>query len=329
MRVLITGATGFVGGFLAAEIARQHPDAEIWGAGHPPPPGAPEMTELPRSVQILSGDLTAPAFAAQIIEKAQPDQVYHLAGFASGAGGDRERIFQVNVAATVELLRQLNAAGRPCRVQLASSGYTYGATTPGQPARETDALEPQGAYAESKVAMEAAAREFLTDADGTLKVVATRAFNHTGPHQTTVFAVPAFASQIADIERGTVEPVVRVGNLDARRDFLDVRDVVRAYRLLLDSEQDEAFRVVNVASGVPIVMRDLLDCLIAHARTPIEVAVDPARLRPSDIPECTGDSGLLTQETGWSPTIPLDQTLGDTLDWWRSLPALPKPGAGR
>ena len=156
MRVLITGVTGFVGGYLAAEIARAHPDAEIWGAGHAPPLDAPRHSTLPATVQILNGDLTDRAFLTQVIDTARPDQVYHLAGFASGAGGDRARIFQVNVEATLDLLRGLTDAGRSCRVQLASSGYVYGATPPGHPARETDALAPHGEYAESKAAMETA-----------------------------------------------------------------------------------------------------------------------------------------------------------------------------
>ncbi len=279
-----------------------------------------------------NGDLTDRAFLAGVVAEARPDQVYHLAGFASGAGGDRARIFQVNVEATLDLLRGLADAGRPCRVQLASSGYVYGATDAGRPALETDALEPHGEYAESKAAMEMAAESFLgesRESDGALQVVATRAFNHTGPHQTTIFSVPAFASQIARIERGDEAPVVRVGNLDARRDFLDVRDVVRAYRLLLDSpatERAAPFRVVNVASGTPVAMREIVERLIAHARVPVEVEADPSRLRSSDIPECAGDSALLARETGWSPTIALDQTLADTLDWWRSLP---DPALGR
>jgi len=318
MRVLITGATGFVGGFLAAEIARHEPEAEIWGVGHGHPPVDPKT--LPAGMRVLDGDLSGGDFVREAIAQSQPDRVYHLAGFASGAGTDRERIFRVNVDATETLLRVLAEAGRPCDVLLASSGYVYGATQPGRPARETDVATPMGAYAESKAAMERMA-ETLAAADDLVKVTATRAFNHTGPHQTTGFAVPAFASQIARIEAGLEEPVVRVGNLDALRDFLDVRDVVRAYRLLLTGAHDSAYRVVNVASGVGVVMRDLLDRLIAMARVPVTVETDPARLRPSDIPESVGDPGLLTEWTGWGPEISLDTTLAFTLDWWRELSA--------
>jgi GDP-4-dehydro-6-deoxy-D-mannose reductase len=161
-----------------------------------------------------------------------------------------------------------------------------------------------------------------------LQITSTRAFNHTGPHQTTAFAVPAFASQIARIEAGHEEPIVRVGNLDALRDFLDVRDVVRAYRLLLTAETESAYRVVNVASGTGVAMRDLLNRLLALARVPVTVETDPSRLRPSDIPESIGDPALLTEWTGWKPEVDLDTTLAATLEWWRQItPAFSTPAA--
>ena len=314
MRVLITGATGFVGGWLAHDLASAYPDARLFGTAHGPDP----LAALPPSLDLLPCDLTDQDALAAVLEQVRPDRVFHLAGFASGAGGDRDKIFRVNVEATVGLLRLLADAGTPCRVQLASSGYVYGATPPGQPARETDPPAPVGTYAESKAAMETAARPFACD---NLQITVTRSFNHTGPRQGTEFVVPAFARQIARIERGLEAPVVRVGNLDARRDFLHVRDVVRAYRLLICEEvaTPSPWRIVNVASGVPVTVRSLLDTLVGLANQPLSVETDPARMRPSDLPESAGDAALLAQLTGWRPETGLPATLSDTLSWWRTL----------
>jgi GDP-4-dehydro-6-deoxy-D-mannose reductase len=197
----------------------------------------------------------------------------------------------------------------------------YGATAPGRPAREDDTPAASGAYAQSKAAMEQAARAFARPG-GALSLVVTRAFNHTGPRQSPEFVVPAFARQIARIEAGLEPPVVRVGNLDARRDFLDVRDVVRAYCLLLDAEPASGnFHVVNVASGEAYVIQSLLDMLVAQSRVPLRVETDPARVRPLDLPECVGDATLLRTLTGWQPRVALDQTLADTLDYWREKTA--------
>ena len=315
MRVLITGATGFVGGWLAEELARAEPQARLWGTAHGPAPPRP----LPDAVRVVPCDLGDPAAVRDVVALARPDRVFHLAGFASAAGGDRERIFDVNVRATVGLLEALAEAGGECRVLLASSGYVYGATERGRPAREDDAPRPVGVYAESKAAMEAAVRPL---AGAALRLTVTRSFNHTGPGQGPDFVVPAFARQIAGIERGEAEPVVRVGNLEARRDFLHVRDVVRAYRLLLDGGVAAAdWRVVNVASGVPVAIRAVLDELTAQARVKVSVETDPARVRPSDMPECAGDPSRLAALTGWRAETSLAETLAETLDWWRARPA--------
>jgi GDP-4-dehydro-6-deoxy-D-mannose reductase len=310
MRVLITGATGFVGGWLAAELTQSYPQATFWGTAHGP--AAPEA--LPACVGLLPCDLTDPDATAQVVDRARPDHVFHLAGWAATAAGDAARIRQANVDAAVHLLRALEGARRPCRVLLVSSGYVYGPTRPGRPAQEDDALHPRGAYAESKAAMEAAAQPFA--GRGGLSLVVARAFNHTGPRQGPDFVVPAFARQIARIERGLEPPRVRVGNLQTRRDFLDVRDVVRAYRLLGEAD-DAPWRVVNVASGAGVSIQALLDRLLTLARVPLSVEPDPGRMRPSDLPESVGSPARLRTLTGWQPRVPQDQMLADTLDWWR------------
>ena len=321
MRILITGATGFVGGWLADDLAAAYPDVQIWGTAHGPAPAFASPTI--KQMRVLDCDITNKPAMGRVLEASQPDFVFHLAGFASGAGGNTEKIFAVNVGATVGLLELLQDRGKPCRVQLASSGYVYGATPEGDPATESTPTNPVGAYAESKAAMENAARPFATGSP--LSILITRAFNHTGPRQNTEFVIPAFARQIARIEKGWDEPIVRVGNLEARRDFLHVRDVVRAYRLLLCEEQAvPPWRVVNVCSGRAVQIQSLLDGLLHNSQTKMTVETDPDRMRPSDLPECVGSHALLTKWANWQPETPLGETLRETLEWWRTVPGDPE-----
>lgn len=312
MRVLVTGATGFVGGWLLTELAQAEPQARLWGTEYGP---GSLGDDLAARVGLLACDLTNADAIAQVVRTVQPERVFHLAGFASAAGNDADLVTRANVDGAVYLLRALEQVGQPCRVLLASSGYAYGATAPGRPAEEEDALAPAGVYAESKRAMEQAAKAFVGKAG--LSLTVTRAFNHTGPRQGDAFVVPAFCRQIARIEHGLDAPVVRVGNLQATRDFLHVRDVVRAYRLLLDREPDP-WRVVNVCSGTGVMIQSLLDALVARARVPVQVEPDAARMRASDLPTCVGNPNRLTALTGWQPRTDLDQTLEETLQWWRN-----------
>lgn len=312
VRVLITGATGFVGGYLAQELAAAYPDATLIGLTH----GPAAHLHYPERLERVAADLTDPETVRRAVDAAAPTHVFHLAGFASAAGTDAALIDRVNVTATLDLLAALIDRGAPCRVHLASSGYVYGATAPGRPVREGDPTAPIGAYALSKARMEREAEARV--AGSALSVTVTRAFNHTGPFQTPGFVAPAFARQIARIETGLDEPTVRVGNLTPRRDFLHVRDVVRAYRLLVCESEPAPWRLVNVASGVATPISEVLDTLVAAARVPVRVEVDPERVRPADMEESVGDPSALAALTGWSPSVPLADTLLETLEWWRT-----------
>jgi len=314
-RFLITGATGFVGGWLVDELRSHRPDVALFGTSHSAPKGG--GTDIP-GVTLLPCDITKPESVRSVVETADPTHVIHLAGIASATGGDADTLRAVNADAATTLLEAVAALGGDRRVVLASSGYVYGATNHGKPAVETDPIHAIGAYAESKVAMEDACNLFLRREKAIgLSVVLARAFNHTGARQTDAFVVPAFAKQIAQIERGELPPVVKVGNLDALRDFLHVADVVQAYRLLCETDLPDPVTVVNVASGVGVSIRAMLDELIALSGANVSVQTDPARLRPSDLPECIGDNGKLKRLTGWTPEHSLTQTLQETLDYWR------------
>ena len=310
-RILITGATGFVGRWLTRELTAALPDAQLYGVTH----HDADAAVSPAGITLRTADLTDADQTADVIGEAKPDAVFHLAGLASAAGGDREEIFRVNVGATETLLRLLTTSERLCRVLVASSGYIYGATEPERPAREPDMPRPVGDYAESKVEMERVVRPFADI--GNVALTIARAFNHTGPGQKPDFAIPAFARQIARIERGEEPPIVPHGNLDAIRDFLDVRDVVRAYAKLVLEAEPVSYRVVNVCSGVALALADALQTLLSLSPLPITPAEDPARIRPLDIPESLGDPTYLTELTGWNPEIPFVTTLAETLDWWR------------
>ena len=215
----------------------------------------------------------------------------------------------------VHLLDAARRAGLGQRVLVVGSAEEYGAVAEDElPIRETAPLRPASPYAVSKVAQAALAQ--LYGPAGGMRVVLTRTFHHTGPGRGEAFAESSFARQIAEIERGLRPPVIEVGNLDAVRDFTDVRDIVRAYWLLLD--KGEAGQVYNVCSGRGRPIREVLDVLLGHRRARVEVRVDPGRLRPSDVPVQVGDPSRLQRATGWEPRIPLEQSLADLLEDWRA-----------
>ncbi len=315
-RILITGATGFAGKWLARELAQTLPDALLFGSSH----HSTDATELPFGFVLLTGDLANADELAEVIGEAKPDAVFHLAGLASSYGSDRENIFRANVEGTETLLRLLSGSNHLCRVLLASTGYVYGPTQEDSPARESDVLHPLGDYAESKVEMERIARPFADI--GNLSLTIVRAFNHTGPGQKPQFAIPAFARQIARIERGLEPPIVRHGNLTSQRDFLHVRDVVRAYRQLALEAEPVSYRIVNVCSGVPVVLDDALHLLLKQAQVPIETQHDTDRMRPFDLPASVGDATFLKELVDWKQEVRFEETLAETLEWWRQQPDL-------
>ena len=317
MRVLITGVTGFVGPYLAAELAAE-PDVELFGmaldAGGPQAAG-----RLPAGITILLGDVTDDGSIRDALEGARPDVVFHLAGASSGAAAWHRPVacYEVNAVGTLRLLEGIRRLGLAATTIVASSGEVYGsADDEAHPLTEDSPLRPLSPYAASKASQDLVAAQYPR-AYG-MRVIRLRLFNHTGPRHPEQFVASSFARQIARIERGLQEPVLEVGNLDARRDFVDVRDVARAYRLAVRS--DVTGDVFNVCSGRAVSIRRILELLLGLARCEVVVHPDPERMRPADIPLLIGDPRRFREATGWVPEIPLEQTLSDLLDWWRDQP---------
>jgi len=307
-QILVTGAAGFAGSHLLDLLAAGERDVVAWHR-----PGG----HLPRDVARTrweAVDLLDRAQVADALARLRPSFVYHCAGAAhvGRAWDSTESTFAVNVRGTHHLLDALERADVAARVLVPSSALVYASAC--EPLSETHPLLPNSPYGVSKLAQEMLAQR----TNGRIEVVIARPFNHVGPRQDPHFAASGFARRIADIEHGRWPPEISVGNLDARRDLTDVRDTVRAYQLIL--ARGRPGRPYNVCSGRALQIGELLDMLLARARVRIAVKPDPSRLRPNDTPLVVGDPTRLQDELGWTPAIPLEQTLDDLLAYWRSAP---------
>ena len=306
--VLVTGAAGFAGSHLLEHLSTR---GDVTGWSRSAPPAEPATTARWQRVDLLARDTVRAA-----LRELRPAAVYHCAGVPHVAQSWKAsaKALEGNVIGTHVLLDELRRLAQPVRCLVTGSATVYAAAP--HPLAEDAPLSPASPYALSKLAQEALALRALAE-DG-VEVVVARAFNHTGPRQDPAFAAPSFARQIARIERGAIEPVIRVGNLEAERDFTDVRDVVRAYRLLM--ERGISGRVYNVCTGVGRSIRSVLDALVARSRSKVEIELDPEKLRPSDTPAVIGDPSRLMTETGWAPERSFDDMLDALLEYWRKFP---------
>jgi len=298
MKALVTGIKGFVGRYLEQELVKNH--FEVYGV----------IEELPDKEIYFRGDILDHEFMVKTISDLQPEVIFHLAGFTSvkASWDSPELAMKVNKGGTEILYEAIISSSSDTKVILISSAEVYG--IPQQsPINENHPTNPVSPYGQSKLAQEAVAK-----ANHSVKTIICRSFPHTGPEQKPIFVVPSFAKQIAAIEKGQQENI-SVGNLEAKRDFLDVRDVVRAYRLLAESSLWG--QTYNICSGKSYSIKEVLETLIALSRAKIKVVIDPTKLRPSDIPVLWGDNSKLTKDLAWSPAISFRQTLEDTLNYWR------------
>ena len=315
MRILITGITGLAGSHLAEHLLRKS-GAEIhgilrWRSNKE------NIAPFEKELLLHECDMKDPYAVLRLLQEIQPQRIFHLASqsnVASSWNAPRETLVN-NITAQLNLfeaVRQVPIQG--LRIHVSGSSEEYGLVREEElPVKETTPLRPLSPYAVSKVTQDTLAFQYHKSHG--LHIVRTRAFNHTGPRQSDVFVASNFARQIVEIETGLREPVMHVGNLEAKRDFTDIRDVVRAYDMALD--QCEPGDVYNIGSGRARSIKQLLKTLLGMSRLIIRVEQDPERMRPSDIPVLVGDIDKFQKRTGWTPGIPFEQTLCDLLDYWR------------
>jgi GDP-4-dehydro-6-deoxy-D-mannose reductase len=316
MRVLITGITGFAGSHLADYLLANHPDVEIFGTWRWRS-RTENIEHLEGRIQLVECDLKDAAGVRQALAMIQPDRIFHLAAqsYVPASWQAPAETLNNNIISQTNIFEAMRALDLETRIQIAGSSEEYGLVHPEEtPITESNPLRPLSPYAVSKVAQDLLAYQYFRSYG--LDVVRTRGFNHTGPRRGDVFVTSNFAKQIASIEAGLRDPVIRVGNLSAQRDFTDVRDMVRAYWLAL--EKGQAGEAYNLASGSAVTIAELLDMLLEHTNTKVEIEVDPERLRPSDVEILLGDSSKFRADTGWQPEIPLSQTVEDLLNYWRA-----------
>ncbi|MEW4566850.1 GDP-mannose 4,6-dehydratase [Tautonia sp. JC769] len=317
MRALITGITGFVGGHLAEHLLEQGDVVAGLSASGRWPDATAHLAE---AVRLETFDLLADSVGslARMLSRKRPEAIYHLAAQANphASFDDPRATWDLNLGGTLTLLEAVRAAeldAKP-RVVLVGSGVSYGNPGPEDlPVTERCPLRPNNPYAASKAAADLLGIQHWLS-HGTPVVIA-RPFNHAGPRQEDRYVLSSFARQVAEVERGD-RPRIEVGNLQVVRDFTDVRDIVRAYRLL--AESGKPGEVYNVGTGRDESLARLLDLLRGLAECPVEVVVDPARVRPVDQPLLLADASKLRADTGWEPLRTSEQTLADMLTFWRS-----------
>jgi len=315
MNVLITGITGFAGSHLAEYILAEHPGVRVCGIVR----WRSRMDNVKGilgKVELHEADLNDIVSLKKALAAIRPDKVFHLAAqsFVPTSWKMPAETFAINALGQINLFEALIDLKLNPKFQIAGSSEEYGMVYAHEvPMKETNYLRPLSPYAVSKVAQDLLGYQYHQSYG--LKTVRTRGFNHTGPRRGDVFVTSNFAKQVAEIEKGHKAPVIHVGNLEAKRDFTDVRDMVRAYWLA--TEKCEEGDVYNIGSGNTFVMQDMLNMLLGMSTVKVKVEVDPARLRPSDVPILLADASKFRAATGWAPRIPFETTLKDLLDYWR------------
>jgi GDP-4-dehydro-6-deoxy-D-mannose reductase len=306
--VLVTGAAGFAGAHLVRALVDTGCRVHGMGLGMP-------HADLPLD-SWRTVPLADPAAVDDAVGALAPEGVVHLAGQSSAARSFEApaETFETNVLGTWWLLEAVRRRAPRARVIVVASGEVYGPQPEGSRTTEATPFAPVSPYALSKATADALA-EAHARAHG-LEVIRVRAFAHTGPGQDARFVVPSWARQLAVIERGAAEPVLRVGNLEVTRDLSDVRDVVMAYVALLERGRGGA--AYNVCSGTGVRLTDVVQQLLTRARVPVRVETDAARMRPADVPWLVGDPARIAGEVGWRVTIPLARVLDEVMDDWRA-----------
>ena len=314
-KIIITGITGFAGSHLTEHILNNRL-GEIHGTFRGKSTDLANIMHIKDKLNLMKCDITDYFVVKQTIKEIDPDYIFHLAAqsFVPESWKSPRETLETNIMGALNVFEAVREVNPEIKVQIASSSEIYGLVHEDEtPIKESNPLRPLSPYGVSKAAMVLLGYQYNKSYG--LKIVRTRAFNHTGPRRGDVFVASNWSKQIAQIENGTQEPVLMVGSLTSKRDFTDVRDVVRAYWLSLEKcEPGEAY---NICSGTTRTMQSILDKLMSFTDKKISVKEDPKRLRPSDVKVLLGDHSKFTKQTGWKPEIPFDKTLKDLLDYWR------------
>ncbi len=313
MRVLITGIAGFAGSYLAEEVLKK--GDEVFGIclaceslGN--------IEKIKKQTRIFTGDVTDLDQLSRLVKKINPDQIYHLAALSSvGESFSRPvEMIENNIRGTLYLLEVIRRLKKPTRILVAGSSDMYGIVKPKEtPIKEDRSLFPVSPYGVSKAAGDLLAYQYFKSYG--VNVIRARSFNHTGPRQRTGFVIPDLASQIAKIEKGLIPPVLKVGNLSSKRDLSDVRDVIRAYSVLM--AKGNAGEAYNICSQKAYSIEHILNILLSMSKKKIKVETGDKINRPAEIPILLGSNAKIQKATGWKPKIPIEKTLKDTLDYWR------------
>jgi len=316
-KILITGVSGFAGSFLA-ELLLKKEDCDIYGTSLSDSFSA-NIAHLQGKLQLLPVDLQDFERVKAVIGEVRPDEIYHLAALASPTKSFENPAHTItnNIAIEVNLFEAVKFHKlSDTKILITSSAEVYGIVARKDlPIDEDTPLRPTSPYAVSKIAQDFLGLQYHLASS--MHIIRVRPFNHIGPRQTPQFVVARFASQIAAIEKGKAEPVIRVGNLETKRDFTDVTDMVRAYEQIL--EKGTAGDVYNIGSGTSHKISDILDKLLSFSTVKVTVEKDQNLFRPADNPDLVCDCSKMRKITGWEPGVTLDETLKNILDYWRSI----------
>lgn len=312
-KALITGVTGFAGSHLAELLLRERVDVhgiQRWRSK------SDNINQIRDKIVFHEADLLDAHSLYKVIDEVRPDYIFHLAAqsYVQSSWASPSNTLEVNIIGTVHLFEAVIKSSLEIPIQIACSSEEYGKVLKNElPINENNPLRPLSPYAVSKLAMDYLGYQYFESYG--LKVIRTRGFNHTGPRRGDVFSESTFAKQIAEIEKGRHEPIVYVGNLDAVRDYTDVRDMVKAYYTAVEKcDPGEAY---NIASGKGWKIKDVLNLLLSMSKVKILIVPDKNRMRPSDVEVLIGDSSKFRKKTGWKPEIPFEKTMEDLLNYWR------------
>ena len=315
MKVLVTGVTGFVGSHLVDYLLTL-PGVEIFGIKRWRS-RTENIEHFENRITLYECDIKDASSVRNAIEEIRPERIFHLAAqsYVPTSWNAPTETLEINIMGQLNIFEAARRTGIDPIIQIAGSSEEYGYVKADElPIKETNPLRPLSPYAVSKVAQDMMAYQYFMNYG--IKVIRTRAFNHTGPRRPSIFVCSDFAHQIVEIEKGKKEPEIHVGNLESIRDFTDVRDIVRAYWLAM--EKCEPGEVYNICSGKGWKIKDTLYTLIEFSGVKdIKIVQEEVRLRPTDVPVLCGDCGKFKKTTGWQTEIPFEQTLQDLLHFWR------------